>query len=615
MSLLLDALNRASKEKQKAAAAASQAEASVTVPAPLATPVAPSSAQPVESLKWEEIPPLASVPEHAAPAETPRASPPVLTASVPSDSELELTLVDAPLAAAPALEPVPAPVLSAPPAVSPEVSAAARFAPPPASVTAPITAPITPLEPAASTPREPTLEAPVTPVEPVVLAPAPKPQPPAASEAAHAPTPSAPAPAAPVPPAPPPQAPLGFAPATAAKPVPDGQKAQDIRRAYEGTASDARKGRRRVMALGGLAIGLALAFGSVLLGLWGDPAQWMGGLGVSRVAPPPAVVAEEPAAPVEAAASEPTEPTEPGAEVTPEATAALAAASAATQTPATAALAKPVTDANATAPAQAAPVTPTAPKPALAAVTANTTAPTTANPKANASPNPNTPATGNEVMLGVHTRGNPTFVAKTRGPSALEQGYALLLEGRLDDAAAAYGQALRANADERDALLGMAYISQQKGQRDDAQSYYRRVLRQEPNNARAIAALQALDSGSDLTLSASRAGDLAARQPDSAVAMAMAGNAFVRDGLLSNAAQAYARAQTLEPSNPLHAYNHAVALDRLGRYAQAVVQYERVLALSATAPVAERAYQIDNVRLRLAQLRQALAASAEPTTP
>ena len=218
-------------------------------------------------------------------------------------------------------------------------------------------------------------------------------------------------------------------------------------------------------------------------------------------------------------------------------------------------------------------------------------------------------------MLGVHTRGNPTFVAKTRGPSALEQGYALLLEGRLDDAAAAYGQALRANADERDALLGMAYISQQKGQRDDAQSYYRRVLRQEPNNARAIAALQALDSGSDLTLSASRAGDLAARQPDSAVAMAMAGNAFVRDGLLSNAAQAYARAQTLEPSNPLHAYNHAVALDRLGQYAQAVVQYERVLALSATAPVAERAYQIENVRLRLAQLRQALAASAEPTAP
>jgi tetratricopeptide (TPR) repeat protein len=218
------------------------------------------------------------------------------------------------------------------------------------------------------------------------------------------------------------------------------------------------------------------------------------------------------------------------------------------------------------------------------------------------------------VVLRANGRANSSFVAKTRGPSALEQGYALLLEGRMDDAAAAYGQALRANADERDALLGMAYISQKRGQRDDAQTYYRRVLRQDPNNARALAGLQALDSGSDTTLTASRAGDLASRQPDSAAAMAMAGNAFVRDGLLSNAVQAYARAQTLEPSNPLHAYNHAVALDRLGRYAAAVVQYERVLALSTSAPVAERAYQIDDVRMRLAQLRQALVPT-ESTAP
>lgn len=603
MSLLLDALNRASKEKQKAAAAASQAEAPVTVSAPLAAPVAPPSAQPaqptsvavspdpmaqpVESLKWEEIPPLAPVPEQAAPAETPRASPPVLTASVPSGSELELTLVGATPVSEPALEP-------APPAVPPEVSTAARFAPPPASVTAP--------EPAASTPREPTLEAPVTPVEPVVLAPTPPPPP---SETAHVPTP--PAPAGPVPPAPPPQAPLGLAPAAAPKPVPDGQKAQDIRRAYEGPTSDARKGRRRVMALGGLAVGLALAFGSVFLGLWGDPAKWLGGSGLSTVAPPTPVAAEEPSTP--AVSAEATEPAASGAVPAAEAPAAVASASA----PTPEAVVQSAPAATSTAPAVGGAAT----KPTMAAAPASTTAAPAVSPNtiANTSANAIPVSIGNEVVLRGSARTNPSFESKTRGPSALEQGYTLLLQGRLDEAQSAYGQALRANADERDALLGMAYISQQKGQRDDAQSYYRRVLRQEPNNARALAALQALDSGSDLTLSASRAGDLAARQPDSAVAMAMAGNAFVRDGLLSNAAQAYARAQILEPTNPLHAYNHAVALDRLGRYAQAVVQYERVLALSATAPVAERAYQIEDVRLRLAQLHQALAASAEPTAP
>jgi len=229
-------------------------------------------------------------------------------------------------------------------------------------------------------------------------------------------------------------------------------------------------------------------------------------------------------------------------------------------------------------------------------------------------PPANTTAPNNEVVLRANVPTKPAFVAKTRGPSALEQGYAALLDGRLDDAAQAYGQALRSNADERDALLGLAYINHQKGRREEAQAYYRKVLRQEPGNAIATAGLQSLDSGSDATLSASRASELAMRQPDSAAAMAMAGNAFVRDGLLADAAQAFGRAQALEPSNPLHAYNHAVALDRLGQHAAALAQYEKVLILSVTASAAVRAFQPEAVQLRVAQLRHALATTA-PARP
>lgn len=621
MSLLLDALNRASKEKQKAAAAASQAEAPAAVPAHAATPsVAPSA--PVEPLQWEEIPRPTPTAEQAAPVDAPRAAPPVLTTPVQSGAELELTLVmdasptiapaptprfepapiaqlspppeAAPIAPAaanlvgePTLEPSPAPVAQAGPAIEPEVSSAAKYAPAPVP------------EPAVSTPREPTLAAP-------------KPPAPQAPPAPSEPVPVQPPPvaaSAPVAPVAPVEPPLGLAPASVAKSAPDGQMAQDIRRAYEGPASDARKGRRRAMALGGLAIGLALAFGSAFLGLWGDPAKWTGGSGLTTVAPLTPVAIQEPAVPAEAAVS-----------------VASASASAANQVPTTVALsapepldspAKPVGGAKTVSSGEGASTAPNQTQvlgdapPKLAAATTSASATTPSAVSLNAS----SLSSGNDVVLGGNARSNPNFVAKIRGPSPLEQGYALLLQGRLDEAAQAYGQALRANADERDALLGMAYISQQKGQRDDAQTYYRRVLRQEPNNTRALAALQALDSASDPTLTASRTGDLAARQPDSAAAMAMAGNAFVRDGLLSNAAQAYARAQILEPTNPLHAYNHAVALDRLGRYAQAVVQYERVMALSANAPVAERAYQIEAVRMRLAQLRQALAVYTESAAP
>ena len=206
-----------------------------------------------------------------------------------------------------------------------------------------------------------------------------------------------------------------------------------------------------------------------------------------------------------------------------------------------------------------------------------------------------------------------SFQSKVRGPSPLELGYAALVAGRWDDAAQHYNQALKANSEERDALLGLAYVAQQKGQRDDAQLLYRRVLRQEPSNAIASAALLALESAADSALTASRAKELAMRQPDSAATMSMAGTAAVREGLLADAAQLFARAQFLEPTNPMHAYNHAVALDRLGQHAAAAVQYEQVLKLSEKPTVGRNAFSADAVRERLAQLRQALASTNKPT--
>lgn len=391
------------------------------------------------------------------------------------------------------------------------------------------------------------------------------------------------------------------------KPASDGKMAQDIRRAYAASDTAAKSARRRTLALGGLAVGLALAMGSVYMGLWGDPSALLGLTGQSSMAvTPPAAAPDVAPAPVVAQEEEvvATPAAQPASD---QATNANAASATAVDAQSAAVTAAPAPAAEATAgPPRTPREKPAAPS---AALVASVSAPVR-QPSAS-----HTVAPTRAVAL--HNSAPPTtpgFASKMRGPGALEQGYAALLDGRLDDAAQAYGQALRANPDERDALLGMAYIHHQRGQREEAQAYYRQVLRQEPGNAIAMAGLQSLDSGSDPTLTASRARELAARQPDSAAAMAMAGNAFVRDGLLAEAAQAFARAQALESGNPLHAYNHAVALDRLGRHAAALAQYEVVLKLSLTAPTAERAYRIDDVRLRVEQLRNALAATA-PASP
>ena len=220
----------------------------------------------------------------------------------------------------------------------------------------------------------------------------------------------------------------------------------------------------------------------------------------------------------------------------------------------------------------------------------------------------------NQVQVQVQVQGagaKQSFESRVRGPSSLELGYAALVAGRWDDATLYYNQALKANSEERDALLGLAYVAQQNGQRDDAQVLYRRVLRQDPGNAIASAALLALNSEADSTQTASRAKELAMRQPDSAAAMSMAGTAAVREGLLADAAQLFSRAQFLEPTNPMHAYNHAVALDRLGQHGAAALQYEQVLKLSEKPTVGRSAFSVDAVRERLAQLRQALASPSK----
>jgi tetratricopeptide (TPR) repeat protein len=313
-----------------------------------------------------------------------------------------------------------------------------------------------------------------------------------------------------------------------------------------------------LIVLGSLVAILALGLGSVLFGLWGDPMQWLGGSSVSGASPQ---IAPAPTAP------------EPVAEALVPAPAASTAAVGG-NVPSSAAQAPSVTSAASAPVAFAKPVR---------------------------------PASGNEVVL----RGDVAktgIVSRTRGANTLEAGYAALLEGKLDAAAKAYNQALGDNPEERDALLGLAYIAHQKGQREQAQDLYRRVLRQEPGNAIAGAALLALDTDADSTITAGRARELAQQQPDSAAAVALAAGALARDGQVADAALLFARAQQLEPRNAMHAYNHAVALDRLGQYAAARLDYELALQLAQrNANAGLLTFSVDTVRQRIAQLRQSEA--------
>lgn len=538
MSLLLDALNRASKEKQKAAAAA--------LP----------GAEPVEPLQWEPLPAAAL----HAPAPEPQ--PPVVhSAAGPETWELSLARDVEPVAlpVAEVLPTPPAPVATPVPVLAPSLEPAPVVVEPPYS-------------PAVSTPAATVTAA----IEPTLQ------------------------PAAVVPPVVPPSG------GSSAPPVSQNQVAQEILRASAPQPAAVATGRRRVWMLGGLAAGLAIVFAGVFSGLLGDPGQLLGfgassSLGVPPVDPslPGAPTVAAPAeAPVASAADVVAVPTSAPLSVTTGST-TLATPAAYPQTvEAPGVKGKP-------GKSDVAPATTRLRPGAQPTVAQRATVP---KPKLDAADPP-----GTEVALRAGALPKTAVPMVTRGVGPLEQGYAALLQGRFDAAAQAYRQALRANAQERDALLGMAYISQKQGQRAEAQVYYREVLRQEPNNSIALAGLRSLDAQADSNGLDTLGNGLAGEQPDSAAAMAVAGSALVREGRLGDAAQAFARAQALEPTNPLHAYNHAVAQDRMGRHDAALRLYDNVLKLDAAAPPAMRAYQVDAVRARAAQLRAAMSGTPRET--
>jgi tetratricopeptide (TPR) repeat protein len=197
-------------------------------------------------------------------------------------------------------------------------------------------------------------------------------------------------------------------------------------------------------------------------------------------------------------------------------------------------------------------------------------------------------------------------------PNPLEHAYTALQEGRLEAAQQSYTTVLRSNPFEVNALLGMAYIAHQQGQREQALDFYQRVLRQDPSNAAAMAAVLELDARIDSTTARLKAQDLAERQPDSVAAISQAAHALVAQGRVAEAIPWFARAQWLEPNNPLHAYNHAVALDRMGQVQQALAQYQHVLQLAEKTTVAQaRPFSVDAIRQRVAELKSSVTAQSE----
>jgi Flp pilus assembly protein TadD len=156
-------------------------------------------------------------------------------------------------------------------------------------------------------------------------------------------------------------------------------------------------------------------------------------------------------------------------------------------------------------------------------------------------------------------------------------------DGDLNAAGQRYGEILKLDAKNRDALLGVAAIAQQQSRDDEAAHYYRQVLALDPRDPVAHAGMLSLLGPGNEVGAESRLKLLLAQQPQSPALHFALGNLYAEQSRWSDAQQAYFSASKLEPDNAQFAFNLAVSLDHLGKSGAAAQHYRRALQLDGAA--------------------------------
>lgn len=162
----------------------------------------------------------------------------------------------------------------------------------------------------------------------------------------------------------------------------------------------------------------------------------------------------------------------------------------------------------------------------------------------------------------------------------LTEAYAALQANSLDQAQHLYGQLLRAEPRNIDALLGLAAIATQEGKSDEATRHYLRILELDPRHALAQSGLIAILGRADPLAAETRLKQLIAREPAPFLYFTL-GNLYADQSLWAPAQQAYFQAYHLDPANPDYAYNLAVGLEHLSQHKLALGLYRRALQLAS----------------------------------
>jgi tetratricopeptide (TPR) repeat protein len=163
----------------------------------------------------------------------------------------------------------------------------------------------------------------------------------------------------------------------------------------------------------------------------------------------------------------------------------------------------------------------------------------------------------------------------------VDSAYAAYLAGNLAAARADYQEALRDDAGNRDALLGLAALDVRTARYETAEAAYLRLLQADPGDAHAQAGLIALRASRlDPLATESRVRSLLAADPGANVLHFTLGNQLAQQSRWAEAQQEYFKAFAAEPDNADFAFNLAVSLDHLRQSKLALEYYRRAIVLA-----------------------------------
>ncbi|MFK8067351.1 MAG: tetratricopeptide repeat protein [Gammaproteobacteria bacterium] len=171
------------------------------------------------------------------------------------------------------------------------------------------------------------------------------------------------------------------------------------------------------------------------------------------------------------------------------------------------------------------------------------------------------------------------------GNSDLTTGYRAYLSGDYLNAKAAYRKVLSRRPDNRDALLGIAAVAVMEGNYETAYRYYQHLLQQNPQDQIAKAALFNLQGNAGGNVNESQLKLSLDQNPDSPQVHFSLGSFYAKQARWPEAQQSFFDAFNADQKNADYAYNLAVSLDHMSQAKAALNYYRSALKLAGQTPV------------------------------